>query len=666
MFAEVVFPLPDSRSYSYSVPDKFRGRALLHTRVTVELNGRKRTGFVTAIHEKSSSRDLKPLQRSVDHEPVLHPEHIKLAEQTAAFYFCSVGEALFTMLPGGRRAAVEESVPEVKGIDLPELNEEQQKVYHDILNTADKTVNTHLIHGITGSGKTRVYLELIDRYLEAGERVIFLVPEIALSYQFLHRLKPRYGNRMAILHSGLNRSTRYREYLRAARGEASLVVGTRSAVFAPLHLPALFIIDEEHDNSYKEHSRPAYSARRIAMMRLAQIHETGHLPSALVLGSATPSIETAFFAHEGIINSHHLTRRATGAALPPVKTVEPVPPEAVISLKLKEIMKKHLDAGNQVMLLLNRRGHSNYAYCENCETTEKCNHCSTTLTYHRPDSLKCHICSYERLYTHTCSVCGGRLKLLGSGTQKIEDALEEHFSGLSFARLDRDTAALSGYTGDVLEAMKNRELKILFGTQMVAKGFDLAGVTLVGILQADAGLAMADFRAAERVYQLIVQAAGRSGRHSEGEVVLQTLQPGHYAIACAASYDFKTFFNTELSLRKELNYPPFTRLMRIVFSSHDFERLAKEMQSLTDKLYDSSLSDNLFSEEKASDRPAEILGPAPAPVEKKKDSYRYHLLLKDRDMKKLQLYTRELVSRYFNSYSDLISYEIDPDPVDLF
>ena len=679
LVAKVCFNQAIDESFSYLVSEKLQSKIHLYQRVAVNFAGEKSVALVLELSNEQADEgyELKPVERIIDKEPILNQEQVELANKVSNYYLCSMGEALFTMIPGGRRLRRPDenqfSETPVDLSNLPPLLPDQEKAVKAILASEQGKREAHLIFGVTGSGKTRIYIELIQNYLRAGLGSIFLLPEIALSYQFLDQLKPIFKENLAILHSRLTASERLQEYKRIQNKEAQVVVGTRSAIFAPVSKLGLIILDEEHDSSYKEHSSPKYFVKRIAWMRLKQRESKsnrGSLGLNMVLGSATPAIESYYLAKNNLIKMYVLKKRAKGFTLPEIfvpKHDSSKQDSHLFSLLLKEKIENHLKAKNQVLLLLNRRGHSNYAFCTNCEEALGCPNCSVTLTYHRPfksgeiANLKCHLCGYEIEYYRFCKTCHGPLKLVGKGTQRVEENLETLFQEARFARLDQDSAASKDFSKDVLQAMRDQELDILIGTQIIAKGFDLPKVTLVGIINADIGLSLPDFRAPERVFQFLTQASGRAGRHQKGEVVIQTMQPNHYAIHFALNQEYEAFAEEELDIRSAMKFPPFTRLFRVLFKSEDENTVLEAGKKFDQFLIELKQNNSLFAEQET--MPAEILGPTQAPIYKIQNKYRMHLIAKDNDQTILTDFARE-IRRFFKGRSG-ISWELDLDPIDL-
>lgn len=663
------------------VPENIRQKVVLFQRVFVQIGREKFLAIIVHIHEDSLGKNtdsMLKISRIADKNPVLNQEQYELSGRVADHYLSTRGDVLFAMIPSGRREVPNNPDLVPIQIEQPPLNQDQAAIFQKIINSKEtnERLNIHLIHGITGSGKTRVYIELIQEYLKKKIGVIFLIPEIALSYQFLEAFKPIFGEQMAILHSGLSRSRRIREYRRVLREEARLVVGTRSSIFAPVKDLGLVILDEEHDASYKEHSLTKYHAKWVAHDRLRHTPSWPFtLPKSIVLGSATPAVDSMYYAKKNIFTLHELKKRATGQSLPVIHIPLHQPADDgadVLSPFLVNKMEEHLKRNNQVILVLNRRGYNNCAFCSSCQSNVMCPNCSVSLTHHRGDtgsenSLKCHLCGYREIFNPKCKECGSKLRLLGKGIQKVEDALDFHFPKAVYARMDQDSVSSKGYAEDIISAMLARKIDILIGTQMITKGFDLPGVTLVGLLNADIGLALPDFRASERVFQLLTQASGRAGRHSGGEVILQTMQPEHYAIAAAAESDYHIFYERELQLRHKMNYPPFCRLLRILFRSKNEDNLWHFVSRLKNHIQDISGVNSLFDQDTNLNMPAEILGPVEAPLYKINNEYRAHLLAKDQSLDRLKDFGKNLRNFYLTQKRKLedIKAEFDLDPMDV-
>ena len=513
------------------------------------------------------------------------------------------------------------------------LNIEQQDAYCSI----DKP-GEYLLHGITGSGKTEIYLQLIKRELEKGKTAIVLVPEISLTPQTIDRFTSRFGKeKIAVLHSKLSNGERFDQWNKIKEGKAQIVIGARSAIFAPLKELGIIIIDEEHDSSYQSESTPQYDALEIAR----KIADEENIK--LVLGSATPDTRTYKNALEGKISLIELTKRANNARLPEVEIVDLRDELAngnhnMISTKLKNEIQKNIESKNQTILFLNRRGFSNFIMCKTCGNVIKCKRCDISMTYHKDENkLKCHYCGLEEQVPNKCPNCGSKeLKYSGAGTQKLEEEVHKLFPNASTIRMDIDTVTKKHSHEDILTKFKEDKIDILIGTQMIVKGHDFPKVTLVGVISADNALNIGDYRASEITFQVLTQVAGRAGRGEQnGKVIIQTYNPDHYAIECAKEQDFKKFYQIESKIRKTLKYPPFCDIIVLDFSSlnkHEIQRDTKKLhQYLKNRIINEKFGVLLYS-------------PLPCPIEKINDRYRWRMIIKciyDEKMNKLLKETLE-------------------------
>jgi len=478
-----------------------------------------------------------------------------------------------------------------------------------------------LLHGITGSGKTEVYLQAISLALESGRQAVVLVPEISLTPQMVELFRERFGGQVAVLHSALSGGERYDEWRRIKEGEATVVLGTRSAVFAPLPRPGLFVIDEEHESSYKQDDHLRYHAREVAIKR-AQL-----AGAAVLLGSATPSLESQLKASAGgPYQLLKLTDRVDGRPLPPVRVVDMRKEmkdgnSGIFSRVLIAAVNRRLEKGEQVLLFLNRRGYSTFVICRECGLVLKCPRCDISLIYHRDGRLRCHYCNYTVKSPDLCPRCGSQnIRYFGAGTQRVEEEARQFFPEARILRMDSDSTARKGSHVKIINAFRDRQVDILIGTQMIAKGLDFPGVTLVGVINADITLHMPDFRAAERTFQLLTQVAGRAGRGDlPGEALIQTYNPDHYSITAAAAHDCDRFYLSEMPVRRSLGYPPFSHLARLLFTHEDEEEVKKGAGRAKETLKDILTG---------SGKNISILGPAPAPLSKIKDRYRWQLVIK--------------------------------------
>lgn len=557
----------------------------------------------------------------------------------------------------------------------PELMPEQAEACGQIQDRLDRGAYARfLLHGVTGSGKTEVYLQCIARCLEQGREAIVLVPEISLTPQMVERFKGRFGDRVAVLHSRLSQGERFDEWRKIHRGEVSVAVGARSAVFAPFTRLGLIIMDEEHESSYKQEESPKYHARDVAHRRAM---EHG---AVLVLGSATPSLESYQLASRSLekagddpLRMIRMPNRVGGRPLPEVHIVDMRKEleegnRSMFSRRLQEGIRQRLERNEQMVLLLNRRGYATFVLCRSCGYTVRCPHCDISLTYHQKTGLlRCHYCGYAEREEQICPACGSpHIRHFGTGTQRVEEELLRRFPGIRVIRMDMDTTSEKGAHEKWLNQFREREADVLLGTQMVAKGLDFPAVTLVGVLAADAILQLPDFRAVEKTFQLVTQVAGRAGRHElTGEVIVQSYNPDHYAMQCAEAHDYDGFADRELVHRRELNYPPYARLALITLSHPDKSVLLKTGERLAGALragwreeagrlgLDASLMD--------------IYGPSASPIPKLKDRYRMQCVIKYRhDLPAADLIRRALEiaegepAAATGKENVLISVDIDP------
>lgn len=509
-----------------------------------------------------------------------------------------------------------------------------------------------LLHGVTGSGKTEVYLHALETVMAEGRQGLVLVPEISLTPQAVHRYRSRLGDRVAVLHSALTPPERFEQWWRLRRGQLPLALGARSCVFAPFDRPALLIVDEEQDASYKQEQSPRYHARQIAIKRAVQAG------GVVVLGSATPSLESYHWAREGRYELLELPDRVEGRPLPEIEVVDmrrmgrsgPRSIGAVLRDRLRETLAR----GEQAMLLMNRRGFSSYLMCGDCGHIERCPRCDISLTFHSaPPTLLCHYCLYERRPPSECPQCQGPdVRFFGSGTQRVEEELLRDFPGVGLARMDRDTTRHSGDHRRILERFGRGEVQILLGTQMIAKGHDFPGVTLVGVVLADTALNLPDFRAAERTFSLLVQVAGRAGRGERpGRVVIQTYNPEHPAVICAARQDYHAFFEAELEQRRDLSYPPFSHLVNVLFASEDEQAVEAAAKAAGVALAPAARAVG-----------AGMLGPAPCAVTRIHRKYRWHLTFKAHQVQEIVPEIRKYLG---NKAHSGVACSIDADPMSM-
>lgn len=543
------------------------------------------------------------------------------------------------------------------------LNPEQQAAYEAVCrHLANHSYATFLLHGITGSGKTEVYLQTIEAALATGRSAIMLVPEISLTPQTVGRFYARFRQNIAVLHSGLSNGERYDAWRRAARAEVRIVVGARSAVFAPLPDLGMIVVDEEHDTSYKQNETPRYHARDIAIVR-ARMNR-----AVCILGSATPSVESYRNSEIGKSTRIELLSRATSGTLPRVQLVDMRAEKAesdgqmVLSRVLEQAVKDRTQAGEQVILLLNRRGFAPVVLCPLCGWIAQCADCLVSLTYHSADSrLRCHYCNETAPRPEVCGECGfNPLIYLGAGTQKAEAYLMAAFPGARVARMDADTTSGKGGHARILGRFAAREIDILIGTQMLAKGHDYPAVTLVGVINADAGLTLPDFRAAEQAFQLLTQVAGRAGRGERpGEVYIQTYRPKHYAVQAAAAHDYAGFYRQEIEHRRNAGYPPFRRMVNFLLEAEDPVQAERESMRLRRMARDRLTELGI--------RGMALLGPAPATIRRVKKMYRWNFAILSADARKLNLLARELRTSFRNGCPETRArLKLDLDPYGMF
>lgn len=511
------------------------------------------------------------------------------------------------------------------------LSDEQYQAAADMLNRFDRGERkTCLLHGITGSGKTEVYLALIEEMVKRGRQAIVLIPEIALTYQTLLRFYACFGNRVSVMNSTLSMGEKYDQRERAKHGEIDVIIGPRSALFTPFTRLGLIIIDEEHENTYKSEAVPKYHARETAE-KIASMND-----AMVLLGSATPSLEAYYRAKGGSYRLYELNRRQAGSELPAVYTVDlrkelKEGNRSIFSRRLHELIEQRLERGEQSILFINRRGYAGFVSCRACGHVMKCPHCDVSLSEHKNGKLICHYCGYQQPAVRTCPSCGsGYILGFRAGTQQIEEQLHKEFPQAKVLRMDADTTRTKDSYEEILSAFANKEADILVGTQMIVKGHDFPDVTLVGVLAADMSLHVNDYRAGERTFQLLTQAAGRAGRSGKtGEVVIQTYNPEHYSIVHAANQDYKGFYEEEMLYREMLMYPPAAHMLAILIAApreEEAEKLAKEVGGLAGRL---AQADAEHGQEIC------VVGPAPASVGKLQDIYRYMLYVKHRDYKVL-------------------------------
>jgi primosomal protein N' (replication factor Y) len=683
---DLAFDIPANQAFTYRVDEK--GAAAVGKRALAPFGrrGRDSLGYIIAERESPpqglEESAIKPIRRVADAEPVFDERDIELARWIAAYYLCGIGQAIAAMIPSGRRISSGSSL----GIEVDELtdaalelSDEQKTALEAIIGSGECSTGAlrgcppkrggaedqragargetspllpdlFYLYGITGSGKTEVFLRAAEHMIKEGKSVIYLVPEIALSRQTAELIGKRFGSSAATLHSGMSPSARLTEWARIRRGEAPIVVGPRSAVFAPVPNLGLVIIDEEHDGSYKSGNTPRYHARQTAIRRCTVEG------AKLVMGSATPSAEAWKLMSEGKIKRLDLSLRLAGGGLPEIKPVSLEKTEGCLTKELKDEIRLTAQMGRQTILFLNRRGFAHFYHCPSCGYEQKCKRCSVSLTWHKSKNRAvCHYCGYSEPPVETCPNCGSlEAGYRGFGTEMVEEEVKQTFPNLRVRRIDADVSAKKGVLEDTLGLFKTGAIDILLGTQMVAKGLNFPGVRLVGVIFADTGLHLPDFRAAERTFSLIVQVAGRAGRYfPDGKVIVQTLRIGDPVISRSCAVDVKGFFDAELAQREILNFPPSTRLIRFSARCRNSARADAAIQRLA------GLAAPLIPPD------ADMLGPAECPIGVINGNHRRQLILRGKSMGALHGAARVLLERYEKGRDSQVYLEVDVDPVNL-
>ncbi len=717
LIVDIAVGVSVSKTFHYRAPLEMQERLVEGSRVLVPFGSRTMTGTVLGFPDKNEATGLKSIIEIVDSP--LTPHLLALARWMADYYLYPLGQTIESVVPravsrakpkltkyvrllqrpshpvrGVKQAALIELLSDLNEVDLstldgysratvkaladagiigifereataplpeaftpsmpPVLMAEQSEAVRRINEAVFPGIfGVFLLHGVTGSGKTEVYLHTIEGLRGSGRGAVVLVPEIALTPQLLGRFRKRFGGRVAVLHSGLTERERADEYRRIQAGQVDVAIGARSAVFAPFKNIGLIIVDEEHETSYKQDEGLRYHARDVAVMR-AKFQN-----AVAVLGSATPSLESYYNAKSGKYQYLHLSNRVDHRPMPEVEVVDvkTLPKQELYAAQLLGAIQQRLGKNEQVLLLLNRRGFSSVLICRECGTAIKCPSCSVSLTYHKSEGkLKCHYCGYIVNPPAKCPACSGiDLKLLGSGTQKVEEELQARFPDARMKRMDSDSVKGRDAYEKLLQGVDRREVDILLGTQMVAKGHDFPAVTLVGVVDADTGLNLPDFRSAEKTFQLITQAAGRAGRGEiAGEVIIQTMNPNHYAIRHSRTHDYEGFYDEEIAYRAQLGYPPIGRIIKLEIKSAD-EKQATEAAKIAQNRIRSLMRG----------KETVLLGPAPAPISRVRGQYRFHLLLVSRKRDAIRSLATEGRKAVEEKYGRKVKVILDVDPVNL-
>ncbi|MBI4003865.1 MAG: primosomal protein N' [Candidatus Omnitrophica bacterium] len=648
MIAEVAFNIPLERSFHYLIPSALEGMLAPGVRVLAPFGPRERMGFVLKVLSHSPIKELKAIRRAVDPRPVITGERWQLASWLSDTSYCSLGEALAAMVPSQLRLAATAAATPSRGEGdggRIELSTAQRRAVDVIASAVNaRRAQTILLHGVTGSGKTELYLQAMALVLAQGRGAICLVPEISLTPQTIDRFRERFGDQVALWHSRLTARQRSDAWQRLEQGEARIVIGARSAVFVPVARLGLIILDEEHEPTYKQEDTPRYHAREVA-------HARAKLGGAVVLlGSATPSVESYYAATKGADRLVTLPERVEGRELPKVEIIDMREQLArrhrmsPLSDRLQRSIQEAVERDEQVMLLLNRRGFSRIVQCPACGTVVRCSRCSVPLIFHAArGELVCHYCNFHQPPAELCAQCQkGYLRFRGTGTERVESELHRLFPAESIARMDADTTKRRESHRRLYDAFKARQVIMLVGTQMIAKGLDFPQVTLVGVVSADTALNLPDFRAGERTFDLLTQVAGRAGRGERpGRVLIQTYCPTHYAIEAARHHDYQRFYAEEIRMRRRLRLPPFVRLIELTLHGSSRQRVMEAASALAAALKrtaarpatrGTSSPARMVPARAAARRRVTLLGPAPHRIPRLRRSYRMCVILKGRTL----------------------------------
>lgn len=665
MYAEVVLSRVSKnidKIYHYSIPPDLVEKIKVGSQVLIPFGRRRDVGYVVGFVEKTEFKGIKDIFDVVSSSPVFGEKAVRLARWMANYYLSFFLTALrLVMPPGMKKIEVRKKVTKPVSIpaarysaELPvstglPLTEEQQIALDEITRAIDANQpGRFLLYGVTGSGKTEIYLRAIAHLLAKGKSSIVMVPEIALTPQLVQRFRERFQDHIAVLHSDLTVKHRNEEWERIASGEARIALGTRSAIFAPVSDLGLVVIDEEYENTYKSDKSPRYHTREVAL-KLAELNN-----AVVVMGSATPSIETYYKAENGEYQKLVLPKRIDDRPLPPVELVdmrEEIKQKnfGVLSQRLKEEIKRTLSSGEQIILFMNRLGYFTFVMCRECGLTLECPRCSVSLVYHSSDrKLRCGRCGYSTEAPVVCPRCqSSSIRYFGTGTQRIEEEVAKIFPAARILRYDRDTVGKRGSHEVFFSTFAEGKADVLIGTQMVTKGLDVASVTLVGAVSADSALGLPDFRAAEHTFQLLTQVAGRAGRHHlPGKVIIQTYNPGHYAIQAAAKHDYESFYRREIEHRRELGYPPFSRLISLLVAGKEEKKAAKAAEDIGDFLVKRI--------------PSGVLGPAPAAISRLRGEWRYRVLLKGENLEEMRRAAAETLDKVVIPGEIKVTVDVDP------
>lgn len=651
------------RTFQYIIPKELEDSIEIGMQVSVPFGqgNRTRKGYVINITD-SPGFDVEKM-KSISGIPtkglMIEGRLIKLAAWIRKNYGSTMFDALKTVMPVKERVGkstprVEENEFEITKPPVTELNPSQQALVDDFVShRKEGRPLTYLLHGVTGSGKTEVYISCIKEVIKEGKQAIVLIPEIGLTYQNLARFKQHFGDRVAIINSRQSKGEKYREFMRAKEHEVDVVIGPRSALFSPCDNLGLIIIDEEHDGAYKSDQTPKYHAREVAI-------ERGKLENAsVILGSATPTIESYMMAKLGKYVLWELPYRPYGMELSEVSVVDMrdelrLGNRSIISKKLYDLISERLERKEQVMLFLNRRGFNTFVSCRECGEVIKCPRCDVSLSLHNNGFMECHYCGHIERVAKECPSCKSKLiGGFGTGTEKVEEEIKRLFPSAKTLRMDRDTTSKKGSASFILSEFLERKADILIGTQMIVKGHDFENVTLVGVILADLSLFDGDFRSGEKTFDLLTQAAGRAGRgDKKGHVLIQTYQPEHYAIKAASAQDYEGFFETELTYRRLLKYPPVYNMMVVLVTGLVYDEVDRASNELCKEI------EQLVRENKN----IRVIGPSDAAISKIKEIYRRVIYIKAKDLQEIEP-IRNLIDNYDR---ENIKIAVDVNPVNMY
>lgn len=643
------------RVFDYKISENLEGTVTVGQMVTVPFGSgnRKETGFIIKLKEISEFKRLKSISEVSDIDFVLGEKEFELSKWISETYFCNLGAVLNLFFVDKVKAKSAKVFDYANTLDFTPTPE-QSNAINTISSTLDDTgLKEFLLHGVTGSGKTEVYIQIIKEGIKRGFGAIVLVPEISLTPQTVKRFIERLGDKVAVFHSRLSKGEKYLEWEKVNSGKAKVVVGARSALFTPVKNLGIVIIDEEHDTSYKSGQSPYYHAREVAE-KLCELNN-----ATLVLGSATPDISTYYRAVNGEIKLIELKKRTNNKSLPQTDIVDMREElvsgnKTIFSTKLYDEIKLNLSKKEQTILFLNRRGYSTFVNCRKCGFVAKCRNCNIALTYHMDtNSLECHYCGAKFKNPDICPICKEKyIKYFGIGTQKIESAVQKVFPEASVVRMDLDTTTKKNSHEEILSKFRDENIDILIGTQMIAKGHDFPNVTLVGVMAADTSLNSNDFYSAERTFDLLTQVSGRAGRaEKNGRVIIQTYESDNYSIVSAKEHDYNKFYSQEILLREQLNYPPFCDITLINVSSDNEAKVIEDSRNIR----------IIFEEYFKDNEKVIVLKEIPAPISKIKNKYRFRIIIKsDRGIRINECINRLLHSKEFNEIASEFTVDFRP------